>query len=148
MPRRKRSTPTSRIVAIPSADLSSVSAEYKRGLELARRGEWFDAHEAFELAWRAAPSEERDFFQGLVHAVVFAYQARRGKPVGAGRQREKAIRRLTPYAPAYRGLDVELLLAALVRAEPDLRQNLVERNAEPPVAVEEEQQPERHEHGA
>ena len=132
---------------MPTSDDNTIDNEYKRGLQLARAGDWFAAHEAFELAWRAARHEERDFFQGLVHAVVFAYQARRGKPVGAGRQREKAIRRLTPYAPAYRGLDVELLLAALVRAEPDLRQNLVERNAEPPVAVEEEQQPERDEGG-
>ena len=133
---------------MPTSDDNTIDNEYKRGLQLARAGDWFAAHEAFELAWRAARHEERDFFQGLVHAVVFAYQERRGKPVGADRQREKAIRRLTPYAPTYRGLDVELLLAALVRAEPDLRQNLVERNAEPPVAVEEEQQPERHEHGA
>jgi predicted metal-dependent hydrolase len=131
-----------------TSDDNTIDNEYKRGLQLARAGDWFAAHEAFELAWRAARHEERDFFQGLVHAVVFVYQARRGKPVGAARQREKAIRRLTPYAPAYRGLDVELLLAALVRAEPDLRQNLVDRDAEPPVAVEEEQQAERHEHGA
>jgi len=130
---------------MPTSDHSTVSAEYKRGRALAGRGEFFEAHEAFETAWRAAASEERDFFQGLVHAVVFAYQAGRGKPVGADRQREKAIRRLTPYAPTYRGLDVELLLAALVRAEPDLRQKLVDRDAEPPVAVEEEQQPERDE---
>ena len=133
---------------MPTSDDNTIDNEYKRGLQLARAGDWFAAHEAFELAWRAARQEERDFFQGLVHAVVFAYQAGRGKPVGADRQREKAIRRLTPYAPAYRGLDVELLLAALVRAEPDLRQKLVDRDAEPPVAVEEEQQPERHEHGA
>jgi len=77
-----------------------------------------------------------------VHAVVFAYQTGRGRPVGAERQREKALRRLGPYAPVHRGLDVERLLAALVRAEPDLREHLVERDAEPPVAVEEEQQPE------
>jgi predicted metal-dependent hydrolase len=119
-----------------------VRAEYKRALELARNGEWFAAHEAFELAWRAAPSDERDFFQGLVHAVVFAYQTGRGRTVGAERQRAKAIRRLGPYAPAHRGLDVERLVAALVRAEPDLREQLVERDPQPPVPVEEEQQPE------
>ena len=132
---------------MPTSDDNTIDNEYKRGLQLARAGDWFAAHEAFELAWRAARHEERDFFQGLVHAVVFAYQARRGKPVGAGRQREKAIRRLTPYAPAYRGLDVELLLAALVRAEPDLREHLVDRDAEPPVPMEEQEQPERDEDG-
>jgi uncharacterized protein len=133
---------------LPRRDDNTVGAEYKRGLALARRGEWFEAHEAFELAWRAGAHDERDFFQGLVHAVVFAYQTRRGRPVGAERQRAKAIRRLTPYAPAHRGLDVERLLAALVRAEPDLREQLVERDAQPPVPMEEEEQPERDEDGA
>ena len=122
--------------------------EYKRGLQLARAGDWFAAHEAFEDAWRAAPGAERDFFQGLVHAVVFCYQTARGRAIGAERQRAKALRRLAPYAPAHRGLDVGRLLAALERAEPDLREELVERDAQPPVAVEEEQQAERDEDGA
>jgi predicted metal-dependent hydrolase len=132
---------------MPSGDHNSVSSEYKHGLELARAGDFFAAHESFELAWRSALAEERDFFQGLVHAVVFAYQTGRGRAVGAERQRIKALRRLQPYAPAHRGLDVEALLAALVRAEPDLREQLVDRDPEPPVAMEEEQQPEGNEGG-
>ena len=127
---------------------SRIGADYKRGLALARRGEYFAAHEAFESAWRAAAPDERDFFQGLVHAVVFAYQAGRGKPVGAERQRQKALRRLAPYAPSHRGLDVARVLAALDRAEPDLREELVERDPQPPVPVEEEQEPERDERDA
>jgi predicted metal-dependent hydrolase len=133
---------------MPVHDDSSVEAEYKRGLELSRRGEYFAAHEAFETAWRAAEPADRDFFQGLVHAVVFAYQAGRGKEIGAARQREKGLRRLGPYAPCYRGLDVARLLAALDRAETDLREELVECDPQPPVAVEEEQEPERDERGA
>ena len=132
---------------MPTRHDNSVSEEYKRGLELARAGEYFAAHEAFELAWRSAVAEERDFFQGLVHAVVFAYQLGRGRMVGAERQRLKALRRLEPYAPAHRGLDVERLLVALVRAEPDLREQLVDHDPEPPVAMEEEQQPERDQGG-
>ncbi len=131
---------------MPGTDDNSAEAEYKRGIALARAGDYFAAHEALETAWRAAGTAERDFFQGLVHVVVFAYQSGRGRAVGAERQRGKALRRLAPYAPAHRGLDVARLLAALVRAEPDLRQELVEADAEPPVAVEEEQQPERDEH--
>lgn len=127
---------------MPRPEDSSTEADYKRGLALARQGEFFAAHEAFESAWRAAGPADRDFFQGLVHAVVFAYQAGRGKPVGAERQRQKALRRLAPYAPCHRGLDVERALAALDRAEADLREELVERDPQPPVAVEEEQQAE------
>ena len=126
---------------MPTADHSTVASEYQRGLALARSGEWFEAHEAFELAWRAADDGERDFFQGLVHVVVSAYQAGRGKPVAAARQREKALRRLGPFSPVHRGLDVERVLAALQRAETDFRHQLVERRGEPPAAVEEEQEP-------
>ena len=118
---------------------------YQRGLRLARAGRFFEAHEAFEAAWRACGEAERDFFQGLVHVVVSSYQSERGRPVAADRQREKALRRLGPFAPAHRGLDVGVLLAALQRAEADPREHLVEADAQPPVTVEEEEQPERDE---
>jgi uncharacterized protein len=133
---------------MPASDPSTVEAEYKRGLELARAGSFFEAHEAFEAAWRSCAAEERDFFQGLVHVVVSAYQRGRGRPVAQERQRVKALRRLTSYTPAYRGLDVAALLAALERAEADPREHLVERHAQPPVAVEEEEEPERDERRA
>jgi uncharacterized protein len=133
---------------MPGADDSKVTAEYQRGLALARAGEYFDAHEAFETAWRACPQPERDFFQGLVHVVVSAYQRGRDRPVAAERQRVKALRRLAAFAPRHRGLDVAGLLAGLERAEPDLRQHLVEAVAEPGVLVEEEEQPEHDERRA
>jgi predicted metal-dependent hydrolase len=63
--------------------------------------------------WRAAAPEERDFFQGLVHVAVAWYQAGRGKPVATERQLAKAIRRLEPFAPAHRGVDVGALLEQL-----------------------------------
>jgi hypothetical protein len=100
-----------------SSDLSAEpTSRFLKGVELIRRGEYFAAHEELELAWRAAPAPERDFFQGLVHVAVAWYQAGRGRQIGTERQLEKAIRRLTPYAPAHRGLDLDALLAQLRRA--------------------------------
>ena len=133
---------------MPARESSTVLNEYKRGLALAQAGDFFDAHEAFETAWRACDDAERDFFQGLVHVVVSAYQLGRDRPVAAESQRRKALRRLAPFAPSYRGLDVASLLAALDRAEADPREHLVERDPQPPVAVEEEQQAEHDERGA
>jgi predicted metal-dependent hydrolase len=132
---------------MPESNGSTVEDAYQHGLSLARRGEYFAAHEALEDAWRAAPAPERDFFQGLVHVVVSAYQAGRGRPVAAERQRVKALGRLASYSPVHRGLDVELLLTRLHGMEADPRQHLVDRDAEPPVAVEEEQQAEDDEDG-
>jgi len=95
----------------------SVSADLERGLDLARAGEYFAAHEALEDAWRAAQPEEKDFFQGLVHVVVAWYQAGRGNEVGCSRQLEKAARRLGPFSPVHRGVDVAALLRQVDHAQ-------------------------------
>jgi uncharacterized protein len=63
-----------------------------------------------EDAWRAAALDERDFFQGLVHIAVAWYQAGRANRTGCERQLDKARRRLGPYAPEHRGLDVATAL--------------------------------------
>jgi predicted metal-dependent hydrolase len=136
-----------------------VDSHYARGVDLIRGGEYFEAHEELETAWRAAEPEERDFFQGLVHVAVAWYQAGRGNRVGCERQLEKAQRRLARYAPAHRGLDVTRLLAQLATLdrrrvesldlpEPDLREHAVQEHAKPPVAVEEEEEPEREQRDA
>jgi predicted metal-dependent hydrolase len=88
-----------------------VERDLERGLDLIERGEYFAAHEALEDAWRAAEPPERDFFQGLVHVAVAWYQAGRANRVGCERQLDKAARRLSPYAPVHRGVDVDDLLA-------------------------------------
>jgi predicted metal-dependent hydrolase len=113
---------------MPDRDDSTVTAEYQRGLALGSAAEYFEAHEAFETAWRRCDEAERDFFQGLVHVVVSSYQRGRDRPRAADSQRHKALRRLASYTPRHRGLDVAALLGALERAETDLREYLVERD--------------------
>ena len=90
--------------------------ELRLGLELMRRGQFFEAHEELELAWRAAPAAERDFFQGLVHVTVAWYQAGRGRHIACRSQLEKARRRLEAYAPSHRGVEVAGVLGQVERA--------------------------------
>src|SRR5881275_3426681 len=97
--------------------MPETRSHFLRGLDLIRSGEFFEAHEELELAWRAAAAEERDFFQGLVHVAVAWYQAGRGNRRGCERQLEKAARRLTPYAPEHLGVDVAAVLAQVERAQ-------------------------------
>ena len=130
-----------------------IEKAYSDGLEHARAGRYFEAHEAFEDAWRAADADERDFFQGLVHVVVAWYQQERGNLVGCERQLAKAERRLASYSPAYRGVDVASLLAQVAAGRPgalaplDLAEaegveHAPESDVQPPLPVEEEQQTE------
>ena len=51
-----------------------------------------------------------------MHVAVAWYQAGRGRRVVCEPQLEKAARRLRPYAPAHRGVDVASLLGQVERA--------------------------------
>ena len=93
----------------------------KRGLELIRGGEYFEAHEELEDEWREAPSEEGDFLQGLVHVAVAWLHASRGNRPGCERQLEKAARRLDPYRPRHRGVDVDAVLDQVDEARQTVR---------------------------
>ena len=95
----------------------TVEGDLERGLELIRSGEFFAAHEALEDAWREVEGPERDFFQGLVHVAVAWYQAGRGNRVGCERQLAKADRRLAPFRPVHRGVDVSATLARVAEAQ-------------------------------
>jgi hypothetical protein len=96
--------------------MSEQGSHLERGLDLIRGQEFFEAHEELELAWRAAPAGERDFFQGLVHVAVAWYQAGRANRRGCERQLEKAARRLGPFAPLHEGVDVASVLAQVEAA--------------------------------
>jgi predicted metal-dependent hydrolase len=52
-----------------------------------------------------------------VHVVVAWYQAGRGNETGCTRQLEKAVRRLGPFEPEHRGVDVASLLRQVEAAQ-------------------------------
>jgi uncharacterized protein len=94
-----------------------VARAYERGLELIEEGDYFAAHEALEEAWRAATTDDRDFFQGLVHVAVAWHHADvTGRELACERQLEKAARRLAPYRPSHRDLDVTDVLGQVAWA--------------------------------
>jgi uncharacterized protein len=116
----------------PSAAANEISARLASGLELMRTRRYFEAHEELELAWRAARTEERDFFQGLVHVTVAWYQAGRGNRTGCERQLEKATRRLTQYGSAHRRVDLADVLTQVDEAAATVRSGSLEL---PPLRV-------------
>jgi predicted metal-dependent hydrolase len=81
-----------------------------------RVGRWFDAHEELEAEWKATRGAEREFLQGLVHVTVGWHHAANGNLRGAGGQLEKAARRLEPFRPVHRGVDVARVLGQVEAA--------------------------------
>jgi serine phosphatase RsbU (regulator of sigma subunit) len=73
----------------------------ERALALAQSllddGRAFSAHEVLEAAWKAAPSPERDLWQGLAQICVGITHAQRGNAIGASRLIRRGADRLRRY---------------------------------------------------
>jgi predicted metal-dependent hydrolase len=89
--------------------------ELIRGISLFNRAQFFDAHEALEDVWRAAPPENKKFLQGLVQVAVAFHHYSTGNRVGMRSVLERAIRNLGE--PSGNFGQIELA---------DLRQSLVQ----------------------
>jgi len=102
--------------------------------QLIDAGRPFRAHEVLEASWKAAPSAERELWQGLAQVAVGLTHAQRGNARGAATLLRRGGQRVAGYAasPPY-GLDA----AAVARFAADLA-DLVERDglaAAPPDSL-------------
>jgi predicted metal-dependent hydrolase len=109
----------------PSRDPDLGLGLLERGARLLERGEFFDAHEAFEDLWRTSPSpSERDFWQGMSQMAAALVKHERGEPATAISLLAKA--RLRLLAGHLAGTSISELktyldaLAAAVAAERNL----------------------------
>ena len=88
-------------------------AQYLEGLELFNRAAFFDAHEALEDVWRAAPPAEKKFLQGLIQVAVALYHHGNGNSVGARSVLRRAFRNLSRYPENFGGINSALLLNSI-----------------------------------
>jgi uncharacterized protein len=89
------------------------SERYLEGIKLFNCANFFEAHEALEDVWRAAPESEKKFLQGLIQVAVALHHHSRGNIVGARSLLERATRNLASYSESFAGVDVAGLLCDL-----------------------------------
>jgi hypothetical protein len=87
---------------------------FHRGVALFNGVRYWHAHEAWETLWRAAPEEERDFYQGLIMVAAGLLHLQRRNVRGARNKLSEGVARLRPYMPTHRGIFVD---EVVVRAE-------------------------------
>jgi predicted metal-dependent hydrolase len=89
---------------------------FARGVTAFRQGDFYLAHDLWEEVWRGYRLRDRLFLQAFIHVAVGSYHAECDNPVGARSQFNKAIAKLTPFAPHHWGVGVfewiELVAAA------------------------------------
>lgn len=76
---------------------------------------YWHAHEAWETLWRAAPDEERDFFQGLIQLAAGLLHLQRRNVRGARNKLAEGLAKLRPYQPTHHGIVISELVGRCER---------------------------------
>ena len=87
--------------------------ELLQGIDHFNRGEYFEAHEAWEAIWLRTPAPLSNFYKGLIQCAVAIHHFRRGNLAGARRLYGRGKRYLSEYAPRTLGVPVAVLLAGM-----------------------------------
>ena len=98
---------------------------FNRGVALFNGVRYWHAHEAWETLWRAAPDEERDFYQGLIKLAAGLLHVQRRNLRGARNKLSEAVEHLKPFQPAHRGIFVNELVGRAERILDDLNAGYV-----------------------
>ena len=92
-----------------------------RGLELFNEGDYFEAHEYLELAWREERAAARELYRGILQIAVAYYHIQRGNYRGAVKMFQRARNWLSPFPDACRGVDLRGFRADYRRVEDTLK---------------------------
>ena len=105
-----------------TAPLDPVRAEelFHKGVSLFNGGRYWHAHEAWETLWRAAPDDDRGFYQGLIKVAAGLLHLQRRKRRGARNKLAEGVEQLKPFQPAHRGIFVNELVGRAERILDDL----------------------------
>jgi predicted metal-dependent hydrolase len=80
-----------------------------KGLRLYEAGEFFTAHEEWEIVWLSSPEPEKTFLQGLIQVTAAFHHLRRENRLGTVLLLQAALRRLDLYPASFGGISVEPL---------------------------------------
>lgn len=94
----------------PPLDPGEADRLFREGIALFNGARYWHAHEAWETLWRAAPDDERDFYQGLIKLAAGFLHLSRHNRRGARNKLSEGIGHLSRYQPAHGGIGVTELV--------------------------------------
>jgi hypothetical protein len=104
----------------PALEPDKAEEIFRRGISLFNGVRYWHAHEAWEELWRAAPDEERDFYQGLIQLAAGLLHLQRRNARGARNKLREGVEKLRAYQPTHRGIFVNELVGKAERTLEDL----------------------------
>jgi hypothetical protein len=109
----------------PPLEPREIDRLFRDGVSLFNGGRYWHAHEAWETLWRAAPDDERDFYQGLIQIAAGLLHLQRRNARGARNKLAEGLARLDRYQPVHHGIDVNELVGVSKRYLRDLNDGYV-----------------------
>ncbi|ABU57848.1 protein of unknown function DUF309 [Roseiflexus castenholzii DSM 13941] len=86
---------------------------YLEGIRLFNAGEYWHAHEQWEICWLASAQSEAMFYKGIIQAAAALEKWKRGQPRGMRLNYVKSRPKLAAFSPWMRGLHVAALITAM-----------------------------------
>lgn len=85
--------------------------ELQKGLACLRAGQFFDAHEYWEIPWKGMHGHVRSFWQAMIQLSVGAYHYQRHNPTGCRNLWRKARQRCEDILAQNLARDVQYVMA-------------------------------------
>jgi uncharacterized protein len=103
-------------------DALSQQENHRLGIRHFNEGRFFEAHEAWETAWKQGRGTgDEEFFKGLSQLGAGYVHYRRGNPHGAHTLIRRGTGRIGRYGPTHHGVDVERLVVEAERHAEEIR---------------------------
>ena len=88
---------------------------YLEGIRLFNAGEFWHAHEQWEICWRTAAEPDATFYKGIIQAAAALVHWQKGNSRGLRRNWEKGRPKLVALPMRLQGLDIRALIADMDR---------------------------------
>ena len=95
---------------------------FPQAIELFNAEEFFACHDVLEEIWSETLDEDRNFYQGLIHAAVALFHFTEGNLGGARKMCSSAMAYLSGYAGVHRQIDLDRFRSEFDDCFAELRQ--------------------------
>jgi len=100
-----------------------ISPEAEKGLQYFNQGDFYEAHEHFETAWRQTGDPSREFYRALIHVSGGYFRLTQKRPGAAKKFFTHALRWLQEFPSPFLGINTTALEAHLQNLNEAIDQN-------------------------
>lgn len=94
-----------------------IKALFKKGIDQFEKGDYFEAHEAWEDLWSDYYLPDRKFIQGLIQLAVSFVHLGNGNMIGARNLLRKCQNKFADFQGIQRGINIDTLKSHIETVE-------------------------------